>query len=174
MNYKKSIAAACAALTLNACATYPGNIQPAYVSPAKYAATKCEQIAAERNRVEPELRVLEEKQRGQANTDTALMTVGLLIFWPAMIAPAFGQKHNAEIARLKGEVKALDEAARANGCGAGSPPPLPGVTAAAALPANTAPARVAPVTPAAPGGAGKCYTYSKTTGQITGMIDCGV
>lgn len=56
-------------------------------------------------------------QDQQAGQDTAAMAVGLIVFWPAMFFARGDGAKAAEVARLKGEMKAIEDASKAKGCG---------------------------------------------------------
>ena len=97
------------ALTLSACATHPNNISASYVSPMNYANYTCPQLGEENRRVAAKVDELTANQRTRANNDTAAMTVGLLIFWPALFLLANGDQKE-ELSRLKGEYDAIQQA----------------------------------------------------------------
>lgn len=44
------------------------------------------------------------------------MTVGLVVFWPALFVLAATDDHSAELGRLKGEYEALERAAHKRKC----------------------------------------------------------
>ena len=63
-------------------------------------------------------RKVQEVSGGQANKaagDAVAMTVGLVIFWPALFFLATGDR-DEELARLKGEFEALEQAAIEKNC----------------------------------------------------------
>lgn len=167
---RQIIASLCVLLTLNACASYPSNIKAAYVSPTTYSALQCEEIAAERTRVDAELAKVEKEQRSQANTDTAMMTLGMLIAWPVLLGFAFPDNDRPEeVARLKGEAQAVKESYAAHGCGnvqtaVATPAPVPAAAPGApAAPAPKPAASQAPARALAP--AQRCYAASAGTQQ---------
>ena len=45
------------------------------------------------------------------------MTVGLVVFWPALLFTQGDGAQAAEVARLKGEMQAIEDASRRRGCG---------------------------------------------------------
>ena len=61
--------------------------------------------------------------------DTAMLTVGLLVFWPALLAMPLTTDHRQDISRMRGEKEAL-ERARDGQC-SGSAPVQAGLTQAA-------------------------------------------
>jgi hypothetical protein len=104
---------------LSACAKSPDNIQPKFASATPYRALACEQLNEERARVGSELTRIEALQRENANTDAAMMTVGIVLLWPALLGLAATTDRSETIAAMKGERDAMEIAAREKGC----PPP---------------------------------------------------
>jgi len=126
MMQRKMIATALAvalAMNLAGCATQPSNVQAAYVSSMRYDAYDCKRLMREAEEVDVRLRQVTGTLQTKANTDTALMTVGLIIFWPALLAlPATGGKaEEQELARLKGEADALTRSLKEKNCDAPAP-----------------------------------------------------
>lgn len=100
---------------MSGCATRPENISGAYVSPLTYQNYDCEQIRSELARVSRKVAELTGSQRKAANRDAVAMGVGLVIFWPALFF-LMGSDKKEELARLKGEYEALQEAAIQKKC----------------------------------------------------------
>ncbi len=71
-------------------------------------------------------------QRENANADVAMMTVGLIIFWPALIGLAATKDRKGELGQLKGEYDAVDLSMRTKQCTLPPPgaPSMPAVPAA--------------------------------------------
>ncbi len=99
-------AALAAALVVSGCATHPRDIQATYVSPTIYSAWSCEQLLEENNRIVRRVDEVTGNQARRANNDTAVMTVGLVLFWPALLFMARSDQEG-ELARLKGEYDAV-------------------------------------------------------------------
>lgn len=112
----KAIVAACAALSLAACATSPDKISASYVSPLQYQGYDCGQIRTELVRIGQRVDEVTGQQRKQANNDAIAMGVGLVLFWPALFFLAGGNDKKEELGRLKGEYDALQQAATAKRC----------------------------------------------------------
>ena len=105
----------CAALA--GCATSPKDIAPAYVSPILYQNLSCDQLSQEAVRVSNAAAVATGQQQNQASKDTAMMAVGMVLFWPSLFFIG-GDKGNAsEVARLKGEMQAIEQANISKNCG---------------------------------------------------------
>jgi len=92
---------------LTGCATSPDKISATYVSPVQYQGYTCNQIEQELARVERKVFEVSGKQKGEADKDAAAMAIGLILFWPALFFLA-GEDRKDELARLKGEIEALE------------------------------------------------------------------
>ena len=105
-----------ASVVVSGCATAPGNISAAYVSPNQYATYSCDALNAEAGRLRAKVSEVTGIQQQKATSDTVSMTVGMLLFWPALFFLASGKDRSAELAQLKGEVQALDQAWNMKSC----------------------------------------------------------
>lgn len=92
------------------CADSSKNISASYVSPLKYRTYTCDQLTEEYARVLEESRFINKSQDDTAGNDAVAMGVGLVLFWPALFfIDSSDQKE--EVARLKGEIQAVEKAA---------------------------------------------------------------
>ena len=111
-----ALTALAVAVAVAGCATTPGEIRAASLSPLAYKEYSCAEIAAESGRVsarESELRaVLEER----AEADTVQMGVGMLLLWPTLLWLDGDGVETEEYAKLQRERAALMEAAAAKRC----------------------------------------------------------
>jgi hypothetical protein len=82
-----------------------------------YQNLSCQQLAGEAQRVSHGAMVAAGAQNKQADQDAAAMAVGLIIFWPAMFMARGDGAKAAELARLKGEMEAIQVASNTKGCG---------------------------------------------------------
>ena len=107
----------CVALSvaLTACASSPDQVSPSYISPLAYSGADCDQLRAELIRVSDQVRVVSGQQRSAATRDAVAVTVGVVIFWPALFLLMGGSKKD-ELASLKGQYDALRSAAIAKKC----------------------------------------------------------
>src|SRR5689334_2973750 len=92
-------------VALAGCATSPKDIAPAYVSPILYQNLSCDQLAQEAARVSHAAAVATGQQEQQAGKDAAMMTVGMILFWPSLFMIGGDKGNAAEVARLKGEMQ---------------------------------------------------------------------
>ena len=106
------------------CATHPSDIHTVSVSPLIYQSYTCNQILMEADRVSRRTQQLYASLESTADTDDAQMTIGLLLFWPALffLDGSGGGPQGAEYARLKGESEALQRLAITKNCQIGSMP----------------------------------------------------
>jgi hypothetical protein len=111
------ISTAAVALLLASCATSPKNIAPTYVSPVIYQGLTCEELGIEAQRVSAEAAAATGRQNEKANRDAAAMTVGMVLFWPALFFVGGDQGNSAQVGALKGQMLAIEEANRTKECG---------------------------------------------------------
>lgn len=118
-----SIATSCAlVVSLPGCATYPSMVDARPVSTAQYQTWNCSNLMAEQRRLGYDLQRVSNLQRQNANADAALLTVGLLVFWPALFGMAATNDRSEELARLKGQSDAIDSVLREGACRDVAPP----------------------------------------------------
>jgi hypothetical protein len=113
-----------ALLALVGCATKPENIAPAYVSHMIYEPYTLEQLGQEETRLQAALSASSDAQRKARSNDT----MGV-IFLGLPVSSLSGSNQASNIARLKGELEAVQKAiilkggAKAAPMGAGEKPP---------------------------------------------------
>ncbi|MCO5071144.1 MAG: hypothetical protein M9944_08060 [Rhizobiaceae bacterium] len=113
LNY---IAAAALAVVLAGCASRASDISASYVSPVLYQNLTCEQLALEATSVSSRAQTAAGLQNKKAGQDTAAMAVGLVLFWPALLFTQGDGAQAAEVARLKGEMQAIEDTSNRKGC----------------------------------------------------------
>lgn len=125
---KSAYIALSAAIFVGGCASRATDIQASYVSPLMYQNLDCEQLQGEAQRVSQRAMAAAGVQDKKAGQDAAVMAVGLVLFWPALFFTSGDGASAAEVARLKGEMQAIEDASTANSCGIvfeKAPPPKP-------------------------------------------------
>ena len=131
----KSVCCIVAAATVFAgCAKGPDKISATYVSPIGYQHYSCEQIAQEGARLSAKASELTGVQQKKAQNDAVAMGVGLVLFWPALFMVRGDDEKTAELARVRGEMEAIQQASIAKNCGIqfqAPPPPAPEKVASA-------------------------------------------
>jgi len=113
----KVVSAVALTALLAGCATSPRDIAPAYVSPILYQNLNCQQLAAEAARVSAAAAAATGAQQQQAGKDAAMVGVSLVLFWPAAFFIGGDKGNAAEVARLKGEMQAIEQANIQKNCG---------------------------------------------------------
>jgi len=74
-------------------------------------------MAAEAERVSSRVAEVTGVQRKQATGDAVAMGVGLVLFWPALFFIRGGAATESEVARLKGEMEAIEKVSIQKNCG---------------------------------------------------------
>ncbi len=102
---------------ISGCATKSSEIQSIYISPLQYSTYDCGQMTAELQRLQVRATQLGgafDERANQANLATAATVI---LFWPAAFFVGGGNKEQqAELARLKGEQDAIQQAAIQRKC----------------------------------------------------------
>lgn len=106
-----------AAMALAGCATKPSSIAPTYVSPIIYNGISCEQLSEEAQRVSQRAAAASGVQESQVTKDAVLIGVTAVLFWPAVFFVGGDSTTATEIAHLKGEMQAIEQASIRNNCG---------------------------------------------------------
>ncbi|HEY8577591.1 MAG TPA: hypothetical protein VIL88_14790 [Devosia sp.] len=114
---KKTVIVLGATAMLAACATPPKDIAPAYVSTGLYENLSCAQLRAEAEAVSARAAAANGQQEKARSSDVAMTTVSLVLFWPAAFFMKGDGAAAAEVARLKGEMQAIEQVNRIKNCG---------------------------------------------------------
>ena len=116
MMRSKFVMAALAIALVSGCATRPENIASAHVSTSGYNNMNCSQLRNEAAEVSNAAMSASAMQQKKATGDAVAMGVGLVLFWPAVFFIGGDGAQSAEVARLKGEMNAIQTVARRKGC----------------------------------------------------------
>lgn len=103
-------------IILAGCADESQNVQPSYTSPIQYQSYSCKQISEESYRVSSRAAQLAGVQNKNAQNDAVATGVALVLFWPAAFLIHGNKQNSAELARLKGELNALEQASIRRNC----------------------------------------------------------
>jgi hypothetical protein len=122
--------AALAAVAVSGCAKGSSSISSTYVSPIMYQNFTCEQISAEGLRLSAVASNLAGVQDQKAKNDAFAMGVGLVLFWPALFFIKGNDEKAGELAMVRGQMQALQQASIEKNCGitfveAKPTPPVP-------------------------------------------------
>jgi hypothetical protein len=113
----RTIAAVAVASTLVACATPPKDIAPTYVSTTLYQNLSCNQLRGEAEAVSARAAAAFGQQEKNRSQDAAMTGVGVVLFWPALFFMKGDGAAAADVARLKGEMQAIEQVNRIKNCG---------------------------------------------------------
>lgn len=104
------------AFSIAGCATDPKNISASYVSPIQYDGYKCPQIQEEAARLSAKAAEASGVQQSKASNDSIAMGVGMVLFWPSLFFLKGDGTTASELAHLKGQMNALEEASIKKKC----------------------------------------------------------
>jgi hypothetical protein len=111
---------------LGGCASNSAEITPAYVSPVIYQGYTCQQLALEAQSLSTRAASLSGVQDSQRTKDQWTTAAAVVIFWPAAFLVSGDKQTAAELAQMKGQMVAVEQASIAKNCNIkfqGKPPP---------------------------------------------------
>lgn len=109
--------AAAAIAAVSGCAKSADQIEASYVSPLQYEHYDCVQLSGEIQRVSARAAELTGTQNQKATGDAVAMTIGLVVFWPALIFIKGNDTSSSELAYVRGEMRAIEQASIRKKCG---------------------------------------------------------
>jgi hypothetical protein len=99
------------------CASRSDQVAAAYVSPVQYSSYSCSQLGQEAQAVSSRAAAASGQQDAQRSRDTAATAAAVIIFWPAAFFVGGDNATTAELARLKGQMEAIESASIQKRCG---------------------------------------------------------
>ena len=108
---------ALAAAFLGSCASSSDKVAATYVSPIQYSSYSCGQIREESSRLASRAAQAAGVQDEKRKDDQVVTAVGAVVFWPALFFIDGDNAKTAELARLKGEMEAVEQASIQKNCG---------------------------------------------------------
>jgi hypothetical protein len=105
------------ALAIAGCASKSTEIAPSYVSPVMYQSYTCQQIAQESQNIAAHAAEVSGAQDQKRTNDQIATGVAIVVFWPAAFFVGGDGQAAAELARLKGQMQALEQASVMKNCG---------------------------------------------------------
>jgi len=99
------------------CASRSEDVAASYVSPTSYNSYSCRELSAEAQRVSSAAAVAAGAQDSQRTKDVVATTAAVVIFWPAAFFVSGDNVKTAELARLKGQMQAIEAASIEKKCG---------------------------------------------------------
>jgi hypothetical protein len=106
-----------AALTLAGCASKSSDITPAYVSPVMYQGYSCQQLGLEAQGVSTRAAQVSGAQDQKRSNDQLATGVAIVVFWPAAFFVGGDGPAAGELAQLKGQMTAIEQASIQKKCG---------------------------------------------------------
>lgn len=108
---------AAASFALGGCASSSTDIAPAYVSPVAYQSYTCQQLAMEAQGVSQRAATLSGAQDKQRTNDGLATAAAVVVFWPAAFFVGGDKQTAAELAQMKGQMVAIEQASNMKKCG---------------------------------------------------------
>jgi uncharacterized protein YceK len=106
-----------AAAVLSGCASKSSEITPTYVSPIMYQGHTCKQLAQEAEGVSARAVQVSGAQDAKRTNDQVATGVAIVVFWPAAFLVGGDGPMAAELAQLKGQMVAIEQASIQKKCG---------------------------------------------------------
>jgi hypothetical protein len=112
------IVGVCALAALAAsCASKSSEITAAYVSPLTYQQYTCQQLAMEAQAISAKAAELSGVQDQKRTNDQIATGVAIVVFWPAAFLVGGDGQVAAQLAQLKGQMNAVEQASTQKRCG---------------------------------------------------------
>lgn len=113
----KLIMAIVGALGLVQCASKSSEITPSYVSPLTYQSHNCQQLGMEAQGLSAKAAELSGAQDQKRTNDQIATGVAIVVFWPAAFLVGGDGQVAAQLAQLKGQMNAVEQASIQKKCG---------------------------------------------------------
>jgi hypothetical protein len=104
------------AAALGGCASSAADITPTYVSPVTYQSFTCPQLGLEAQSISARAAALSGAQDSQRTKDAVATTAAVIIFWPAAFLVGGDKQTAAELAQMKGQLIAVEQASIQKNC----------------------------------------------------------
>src|SRR5258708_7698136 len=101
---------------LGGCASASSDNTPAHVSPVMYQAYTCPQLAQEAQPVSTRAASLSGVQDSKRTSDGVATAAAIVIFWPAAFFVGGDKQTAAELAQMKGQMVAIEQASIQEKC----------------------------------------------------------
>jgi hypothetical protein len=102
---------------LAGCASRANEISASYTSPVAYSSYSCQQLREEAARLSARAAEVAGVQDQKATNDAVAAGVAVVLFWPAAFMVKGDSMTGAELARLKGQRDAVEQASIEKKCG---------------------------------------------------------
>nr|WP_311971819.1 hypothetical protein [Bradyrhizobium diazoefficiens] len=114
--FMRYLSVAVVATVLAGCASSSSDITATYVSPVQYQQFTCQQLALEAQAVSTRAATLSGAQDSQRTKDQVATGVAVVVFWPAAFLVGGDKQTAAELAQMKGQLVAIEQASIAKKC----------------------------------------------------------
>lgn len=104
-------------LAVAGCASRSEDVAASYVSPISYQSYSCRELGQEAQRVSSAAAGAAGAQDSQRTKDAVATTAAIVVFWPAVFFVGGDNAKTAELARLKGQMQAVEQASIQKKCG---------------------------------------------------------
>ena len=101
---------------LGGCASSASDIASSYISPVAYQSYTCQQLALEAQAISTRAATLSGAQDSQRTKDGVATAAAIVIFWPAAFFVGGDKQTAAELANMKGQMVAIEQASIAKRC----------------------------------------------------------
>jgi hypothetical protein len=101
---------------LGGCASSSAEITPAYISPVAFQGYTCQQLALEAQSLSTRAASLSGVQDSQRTKDQWSTAAAVVIFWPAAFLVGGDKQTAAELAQMKGQMVAVEQASIEKKC----------------------------------------------------------
>src|SRR3984893_8249507 len=101
---------------LAGCASSSADITPAYISPVMYQQYTCQQLAQEAQAVSTRAAALSGVQDSKRTSDGVATAAAIVVFWPAAFFVGGDKQTAAELAQMKGQMVAIEQASILKKC----------------------------------------------------------
>ena len=116
-----------ACLTLVACAQASVDVRPTYIPATTYSSYSCDQLLPMMLDVQHKVMVVSGQQDYKRKVDQSATGVGIVLFWPALVAMPLTADHKQELGELKGQYEAIGRAMEIRQCRMSSANPATGM-----------------------------------------------
>jgi hypothetical protein len=106
-----------AAAALGGCASKSSEIAAAYVSPISFQSYTCQQLGMEAQAISAKAAELAGAQDQKRTNDQIATGVAIVVFWPAAFLVGGDGQVAAQLAQLKGQLSAIEQASIQKKCG---------------------------------------------------------
>jgi hypothetical protein len=120
-----ALALAMAGAALGGCASKSSEIAAAYVSPIPYQSYSCQQLGMEAQAISAKAAELSGVQDQKRTNDQIATGVAIIVFWPAAFLVGGDGQVAAQLAQMKGQMSAVEQASIQKKCAIQFQPQVP-------------------------------------------------